>query len=64
LVILYFASNSPVWLDRIEDFGGQVNDEKKAIDFPNDDLFEAFYEHLSIHIHSKFYSPSCLHFSF
>lgn len=42
---LYFASNSPVWLDRIEDFGGQVNDEKKAIDFPNDDLFEAFYEH-------------------
>jgi len=41
---LYFAYKSPVWLDRIEDFGGVPNHEKLDIDFPNDDLLDAFYD--------------------
>jgi hypothetical protein len=42
---IYYASRSPYWLDLIEDYGGLPNDEKQDIDFPNDDLLEAFYEH-------------------
>jgi hypothetical protein len=41
---LYFASKSPVWLDRIEDFGGTIDDEKMEVKFPNDDLIDAFYD--------------------
>jgi hypothetical protein len=42
---IYYASRSPYWLDLVEDYGGVPNDEKQDIDFPNDDLLEAFYEH-------------------
>jgi hypothetical protein len=41
---LYFASKSSIWLDRIEDFGGVQNHETMEIDFPNDDLLDAFYD--------------------
>jgi len=40
---IYYASKSLIWLDRIEDFGGSINDEKLEIEFPNDELSEAFY---------------------
>jgi len=40
----YYASKSPIWLDRIEDLGGSVNDEKLEIEFANDELSDAFYD--------------------
>ena len=39
---LYYAYKSPVWEKRMEEYGGVPNDEKKTIDFPNDDLYEKF----------------------
>ena len=40
----YFASNSPFWSEKIEEYGGKINKLKKIIEFPNDDLYEDFYE--------------------
>jgi len=40
---VYYASRSPVWLDRIEEFDGKVNHEKEQIEFPNSELMDAFY---------------------
>jgi hypothetical protein len=41
---MYYAYRSPVWKSRIEEYNGVPNDEKKTIDFPNDDLYEEFTE--------------------
>ena len=41
----YYASKSPYWLEHIQDYKGIPNDEKHDIDFPNDDLLDAFYDH-------------------
>jgi hypothetical protein len=41
---LYFASRSHIWLKRIEEFKGAPNHEKMTVDFPDDDLFDAFYD--------------------
>jgi len=45
---LYYACRSPIWLSRVEEFGGSVNDESKTIDFTHDedceDLSELFYQ--------------------
>jgi hypothetical protein len=40
----YHAYLSPVWKKRMEEFQGFLNHETKRLDFPNDDLFEEFYE--------------------
>lgn len=40
----YYASRSPIWFDRIKEFQGVVNNESLKLEFPNDELFEAFYE--------------------
>ena len=41
---MYYAYRSPVWKSRIKKYDGVPNDEKKTIDFPNDDLYEEFTE--------------------
>jgi hypothetical protein len=40
----YYASYSPVWSNRIKQFQGTINHILKKIDFPDDDLFEEFYD--------------------
>jgi hypothetical protein len=45
---LYFAAKSPVWLFRIRDFGGSINDDKMEVEFPNDDLLDDFYDRWGI----------------
>jgi hypothetical protein len=42
---IYYGSRSHYWLDHVEDYSGLPNDEKQDIDFPNDDLLDAFYDH-------------------
>jgi len=41
---LYYAGNTPVWNRRIAEHGGALNHTKTCVDFPNDDVEEAFYE--------------------
>ena len=41
---LYFASNSPFWREKIEEYNGTINKLEKTIEFPNDDLYEDFYD--------------------
>jgi hypothetical protein len=41
---IFYASRSPIWLSRIEEQGGKVNQEKEQVDFPSDELMEAFYD--------------------
>jgi hypothetical protein len=39
---MYYASFSPLWLERIHSGGGKVNHEKKTVDFDDDELFDSF----------------------
>jgi len=41
---IYYASFSPIWSARINEFGGSVNHEKKTVDFPDDDKNDEFYD--------------------
>lgn len=41
---LYYASLSPVWLQRIMDYGGTVVKQDKQVIFNDDDDMEAFYQ--------------------
>lgn len=41
---LYHASISPVWEERIAEYGGKVDEENNKIVFRNEDLEEEFYE--------------------
>jgi hypothetical protein len=40
----YYAYLSPVWKKRMEEFQGFLNHETKRLEFPDDDLFEEFYD--------------------
>jgi hypothetical protein len=40
---LYYASFSPLWKKRIENFQGTMDTTQKSIQFPKEDLEEAFY---------------------
>jgi hypothetical protein len=43
---LYHASFSPIWLDRIQKYGGKINYERQVVEFqedPDDDLMQEFY---------------------
>jgi len=40
----YYASFSPIWLDRIQKYNGNINHTSKKIDFIDDDNLEAFYD--------------------
>jgi hypothetical protein len=45
---LYYASYTPIWLKRINDYGGSQNKELKKIEFENDemeDLFNKLYDY-------------------
>ena len=39
----YYAACSPIWYERIKRYQGVINHSTRMIDFPNDDLFDAFY---------------------
>ena len=41
---LYYASFSPLWLQRIQEFGGVIDTVKQSVLFVDDDLMEQFYE--------------------
>ena len=41
---LYYASKSPIWMERILSFGGSVNDAAKSVHFENEDKEEEFYD--------------------
>lgn len=43
---LYYASFSPIWLDRIQKYGGKIDYDRQTVKFqedPNDDLMQEFY---------------------
>lgn len=40
---LYYASFAPIWNQRIEQFGGEINHTKKQVIFNNEDLLQEFY---------------------
>jgi hypothetical protein len=42
---LYYAANTPIWANRIEEFEGTVNHGTKDIDFEDDDDLDEFYDH-------------------
>ena len=39
----YYASFSPIWLERIRKFRGKQNHSKKSVEFENDNYMEEFY---------------------
>ena len=41
---LYYASFSPIWMERIHKFKGKLNDNSNKVDFENEDYFEEFHE--------------------
>jgi hypothetical protein len=45
---LYYASFSPLWIQRIQKYGGIVNENEKKIDFADMELEEAFYEEFNL----------------
>lgn len=42
---LYYASRCSLWENRIFKFEGVIDDEKKTVEFPDDDLGEEFYNY-------------------
>jgi hypothetical protein len=45
---LYHASFSPIWLERIQKYGGKIDYDRQTVKFqedPNDDLMQEFYGH-------------------
>jgi hypothetical protein len=40
----YYAMGSPLWQKRLEKWGGIVNHMTKKLEFPTDEMQEAFYE--------------------
>ena len=41
---LYFTQNTPLWSDRIKEYGGTYNSKNFTVCFPDDDKFENFHE--------------------
>ena len=41
---LYYCSKTPIWQERILSGNGIVDDEKKCVEFINDDALELFYD--------------------
>ena len=41
---IFYACLSPIWQERLDDFDGRVNIEKKAVEFDNEKSEEAFYD--------------------
>lgn len=45
---LYYACRSPVWLERVESYHGELDNEKKCVLFENEDQEEAFYNQFNL----------------
>ena len=41
---LYYCKDTPIWLERIQNYNGIIDNENKKIIFKNDNDFEKFYE--------------------
>lgn len=41
---IYYASRSPLWKKRIQKHGGNINEERKIVEFENEDEEEAFHQ--------------------
>jgi len=41
---LYYAVKSPIWEKRVLCFEGKIDDESQEVVFPNDDMFDDFYD--------------------
>ena len=41
---LYYASQSPIWADRIQHFNGSINHASKLVEFSNEDDNDLFYD--------------------
>lgn len=41
---LYYASYSPIWKKRIEDYGGVINHKTQNVDFPEEENHDEFHE--------------------
>jgi hypothetical protein len=64
---LYYASSTPLWNERIEQYHGTIDECGKKIHFENEDDFEEFYEKYEydldeqdMHIQTKIFGPSIL----
>lgn len=44
----YWASYSPLWRERIEKYNGIIDHRNEEIIFPNDDIFEDYYNHFNL----------------
>jgi hypothetical protein len=44
----YYASKSPIWMSRIQEYHGIINDETLELLFPSEELFNSFYEQWGI----------------
>jgi hypothetical protein len=40
----YYAVYSPLWFERVKKYQGIINHSTNKVDFPTDELFEAFYD--------------------
>jgi hypothetical protein len=40
----YYASKSPIWMARIQEYQGVINNETMKLEFPNEESFDSFYE--------------------
>jgi hypothetical protein len=40
----YYAAYSPIWFERIKKYKGIINHSTRKVDFPTDELLEAFYD--------------------
>ena len=45
---LYYGAKSPVWEERIEEYGGKVDEELEKVVFENEDSEEAFYDRFGL----------------
>jgi len=41
---MYYSSRSPLWAERIKEWGGVINEEKGTIDFEDEDAEEEFHQ--------------------
>ena len=45
---LYYAACSPVWIERIESYGGKLDEEKKAVIFETEEQEEEFHNNFGL----------------
>jgi hypothetical protein len=45
---LYYACGSPVWLERVESYGGSLDNEKNTVVFENEEQEDAFHDNFGL----------------